>query len=122
MDLDDITPTPEDLGFEGVTSRFADLPGVVIDLERIPAEFRHLVEYARFWSVGDDTERSDLMWLTPHEELKAFVEAAWPLMQRIHEWCERYISAVPVSDEVTVFRMMLEAAAEAVAAHVDPEI
>lgn len=60
-------PTPEDLDFHGVTSRYAELPGVSIALERIPQRFQHLLVYARYWCIGVDVERGDLMWLTPHE-------------------------------------------------------
>lgn len=119
MDADDLSPTAEDLGFEGVSSRYAD--DLQVDIERIPPEFRHLVDYARFWSVGDDSERADLMWLTPHDELKAFVNAAWPLMHRMRNWCDEYRSVVPVPDEVVLFQMMMEAAAEAAALHVEPD-
>ena len=121
MAAEDITPTPEDLDFEGVTSRFADIDTVSIDASRIPEQFRHLVDFARFWSVMDDSERADLMWLTPPEELQAFVNAAWPLMSEINTWCDEHSETVPVPDEVVLFQLMMQAAAEAVALHVEPE-
>lgn len=48
METDDLTPTPEDLDFKGVTSRYADIEGVRIDDTRIPERIRHLIPYAKY--------------------------------------------------------------------------
>jgi hypothetical protein len=117
--MDEFDLTPEDLDFHGVTSRYADVPGVSIDVEKIPERFRGLIEFAKYWSVGDDAERADLMWLTPYCELKAFAAAVWPLIPEINAWCAQHRDDVQVADEVILFDIMQEAAAEAVACHVD---
>ena len=114
-------PTPEDLDFHGVTSRYADVEGVVIDPAKVPERFRQLIPLARHWSIGDDVERADMMWLTPYEELKAMVLAVRPFRDEIWNWCSSHHADVPVPDEVTVFDMLHQAAAEADALHVDIE-
>jgi hypothetical protein len=121
MSIDDISPTPEDLDFKGITSRYADIEGVVIDPGKVPERFRHLIDYAKFWSIGDDVERADMMWLTPHEDLKGMALAVRPLDAEIWEWCEKGRRQTPVPDEIVVFDMLHQAAAEATALHVDTE-
>lgn len=115
---DDIRPTPEDLGFQGITSRYADIESVLIDERKVPERLRSLIGYAKHWAIGDDIERGDLMWLTPREELQAFVDSVWPLRDEIESWCRAQRDHVPVPDEVVLFDQMLEAAAEAVACHI----
>lgn len=121
MENADVTPTPEDLDFKGVTSRYADIEGVCIDDRKVPEHLRHLITFAKHWSIGDDVERADVMWLTPYEELKAFVLAVRPFRNEIWEWCSRHHAEIPVPDEVILFDMMSEAAAEAEAIHVEIE-
>lgn len=118
MDDDDLKPTPEDLDFRGVTSRYSDIQGVVIDPLKVPEHLRHLTSLAKYWSVCDDVERANLMWLTSHEELKALVTAVLRLQERIRQWCSSHRADVPVPDEVVIFDMLSEAAAEADALHV----
>ena len=115
---DELTPTPEDLDFHGVTSRYADIQSVVIDPARVPERLQHLVELAKYWSIGDDVERADMMWLTPRQELKALVSAVRPYCDEIWHWCSSHHSDIPVPDEVVVFDMLSQAAAEAEKLHV----
>ncbi len=61
MENDDVMPTPEDLDFKGVTSRYADIDGVCIDDKKVPERLRHLIPFAKHWSIGDDVERVDVM-------------------------------------------------------------
>lgn len=119
MDDDDLKPTPDDLDFHGVTSRYSDMDGVVIDSLNVPERIRHLIPLARHWSVGDDSERGDLMLLTPAEELKALVVAVRPYQDEIRQWCSAHHADVPVPDEVVLFDMLSQAAAEAEAVHVE---
>jgi len=119
MENDDITPTPEDLDFQGVTSRYSDIDGVVIDSMKVPERLRHFIPLAKHWSIGDDVERADMMWLTPYEELRELVLAVWPLRDEIWNWCSRHHADFPVPHEVTLFDMLGQAAAEAEALHVD---
>ena len=120
-DPDELTPTPEDLGFTGITSRFSEIEGVVIDPQKVPERLRHLIPYALHWCIGDDVERSDLMWLTPYEELKAFVLAVNPWYEEINAWRSNHRNDVPIPDEIVVFDMMIEAFRDAEACHVDVE-
>src|SRR5437016_2460173 len=110
MEPDELHPTPEDLGFKGVTSRYADIEGVVIDPSKVPEYLRHLIPLAKHWSIGDDVERADMMWLTPYEELRAMVLEVRPFRDEIWDWCSSHHADIPVPDEVVVFDMLLEAA------------
>jgi hypothetical protein len=105
--------TPEDLDFHGVTSRYSDIEGVVVDPAKVPEPFRHLIPLAKHWSIGDDVERINLMRLTPEEELKALVLAVRPFTDAIWNWCSSHQDDIPVPDEVVVFDALSEAAAEA---------
>ncbi len=119
MEDDDLMPTPEDLDFHGVTSRYSEIEGVVIDPLNVPERLRHLIPLAQYWSIGDDTERADVMWLTPYEELKTLVLTVRPFQDEIWNWCSSHYADVPVPDEVALFSMLTEAAAEAEALHVE---
>jgi hypothetical protein len=110
---DDVTPMPEDLDFKGITSRYADIEGVVIDPAKVPDQLRHLIPLAKHWSIGDDVERANMMWLTPYEELKAMVFAVGPFRDDIWKWCSSHHKDTPVPDEVIVFDALGQAAAEA---------
>lgn len=114
-DADWTRPNAEDIGFRGVSSRLTDDPEVRLQGSDAPEPFRHLLPYARHWCIGDDVERGDLMWLTPPEELDAFVAAVWPLQKEIDEWIRRQEGVVPCPDAVLAFDQMMQAAAEAVA-------
>jgi hypothetical protein len=121
MENDDLMPTPEDLDFHGVTSRYSEIDGVSIDPLKVPERLRHLIPLAKHWSIGDDVERADMMWLTPYDELKALVLAFRPLQDEIEDWCSSHHADVPVPDEVVLFDMLAQAAAEAETLHVDVE-
>src|SRR5690349_566983 len=98
MEDDDLQPTADDLDFHGVTSRFSDIEGVVINEQKVPERFRQLLPLAKHWSIGDDVERADMMWLTPYEELKALVLAVRPLRDDIRNWCSSHHADVPMPD------------------------
>lgn len=104
-----------------ITSRYADLDDVALDPQRIPEQFRHLLDHAKEWAIGDDAERADYMAQVPRGHLQAFVNAVWPLMGEIEAWCQEHREEVPEPDEVMLFDWMCESAAEAVACHVEPE-
>jgi hypothetical protein len=90
---------------------------VRIDEQEVPERLRHLIEYAKHWAIEDETERGDLMWLTPTEELRAFVNAVWPLRDEIKFWCLLHRDSVP--EEVYLFDQMIWAVAEVTACHVE---
>jgi hypothetical protein len=121
MERDELSPTPEDLDFHGVTSRYAEIEGVTLEPSVVPESIRHLIPLAKYWSIGDDVERADMMWLTPYADLKAMVLAVLPFADVIGKWCSSHHADIPVPDEVVVFDMLTEAAAEAEALHVDVE-
>ncbi|NLI47178.1 MAG: hypothetical protein GX414_08730 [Acidobacteria bacterium] len=98
-----------------ITSRYAEADGVSIDPNRIPAHLRHLLDYARTWAIGDDVERDHFMRSVPPAEKKAFVDAVDPLQDELAKWSAEHRHDVPVPDEVVLYDMMAEAAAEAVA-------
>jgi hypothetical protein len=94
--------------------RYADCDGVVIDESKIPANFRHLIKYAKQWSIGDDAIRGAVMDLVTLEEKKEFVDAVFPLLDEIQNWCSQAHSqggAIPV--EVDIFDTLWEPCSEA---------
>ena len=115
MDSDEeIEQSPEDFNLHEVTSRY----DVTIDETKIPQAFRHLVEYAKYWAIGDDVERSRLMGLTLEKELQTFVDAAWPLRDEIDAWCRSHDDLRLIPDEAVLFDMMMNALAEAETCHI----
>jgi hypothetical protein len=119
MPFDDDDLTPEDLDFRGVTSRYADVPGVFVDVANIPEGLRELLSLAKYWAIGDDEERLNLMLLAPAEDLRAFAQAVAPLREEIWAWCRAHDSDIPVPDEVVMYDMMLQAADEVTARFTD---
>ena len=107
---------PSDSG--KLSSRYADGNGFAIDPQRIPDDLRHLLPFALRWAIGDDAERAEYMAATPEQELREFVDAVWPLLPRIQEWCDGHLGEAPVPDEVVLYLTMAEAAAEADACHI----
>jgi len=106
-----------------ITSRYADIEGVSVDPQSIPEKLRHLIPLAKEWAIGDDVERSEYMDRineTLHPQLQAFVDAVWPLLQPIQDWCQAQETKTPVPDEAVLFSMMCEACAEAGAMYVEP--
>jgi hypothetical protein len=108
-------PDAEDIGFRGITSRYTESSGVELDEAEVPEGLRHLIPFAKHWCIGDDRERSDLMWLTPAEDLSSFVAAVWPVREEIERWSRSRRQDIPVPDEVIAFDQMMQAVAEAVA-------
>lgn len=100
-----------------ITSRYSDIDGVVIDPLKIPEQFRHLVSLAKYWSVGDDVERINLMCHTPFDELRSLTVAVRPLRDEIWQWCSSHHGDIPVPDEVVIFDMLSQASAEAEVMH-----
>ena len=100
-----------------ITSRYADAPGVAIDAERIPAALRHLVPYARVWAIGDDEERGAFAETQSSGQKCAFMDAVRPHFAELEAWCAAQRTETPVPDEVVLFDMMAEAAAE-----LEPEV
>jgi hypothetical protein len=92
--------------------RYADY--AKIDESKVPEKFRHLVPYAKFWSIGNDEQRCRLMARTSLARKKALVDAVRPLWDELSAWCDRaHGFATPVPDEVVIFEMLFEPVAEA---------
>ena len=106
---------PRDPEASEITSRYAELDGVSLDPDRIPEKLRHLLGLARVWAIGDDVERQRFLESVSMEEKKAFVDAVDPLQEELAAWSQERSSDTPVPDEVVLYDMMAEAAAEAVA-------
>lgn len=94
--------------------RYVDEPDVTIDESKVPEKFRHLLPWARQWSIGDDVIRAEVMDQTPYEEKKAFVEAVSPYIEEIFVWTDSYHKkGGPIPDEVVIFEMIWEPCEEA---------
>jgi hypothetical protein len=87
---------------------------VSIDPGKIPENLRHLADLARVWAIGDDVERQRFIESVPFEQKKAFVDAVDPQQDELAAWSHEHRDDTPVPDEVVLFDMMAEAAAEAV--------
>ena len=95
-----------------VTSRYADIEGVVIDPENVPADLRDLIPLAKKWAISDDVERDIFEQVVSFEEKKEFIDKVWPQMERLEEYCAKFRNKVPVPDEVVLLDMMTTSAAE----------
>lgn len=96
-----------------IRSRYADVDGIAIDPELIPKSFRHLLDDALEWSIGDDVERGQYMRHLTRTQLQALVDAVWPHMANIGEWCRDRHGEIPVPDAVIVFDHLTQSVAEA---------
>ena len=95
-----------------ITSRYADIEGVIIDPDKVPDDLRELIPLARKWAISDDVERGIFEEIISSEEKKDFIDKVWPRMARLEEYCAKFRNNVPVPDEVVLFDMMTESAAE----------
>jgi hypothetical protein len=87
--------------------RYAD--HVKIDESRVPEELRHLIPYAKYWSIGDDVDRAKLMAKASKARKKALVDAVWPHWAELNTWCE----SNDWSDAGIIFTNLIEATVEA---------
>jgi len=95
-----------------ITSRYADNPDVTIDPDKIPEPIRSILPFAKDWAIGDDKERTEYEASLSVEDLKLFVDAVWPKMDAIEDYCSKHRGDVPVPDEVVLLDMMMEAVTE----------
>jgi hypothetical protein len=95
-----------------LTSRYADADDVAFDLNKIPEDLRDLLPYAKEWAIGDDLERQAYAKSVSFEHKKAFVDAVMTKGDMLDSFHNAYKDANPIPDEVVVFDMMFEAAAE----------
>jgi hypothetical protein len=104
-----------EVNFPGVRRCFAD--DACIEEKNVPERFRHLIPYAKYWSIGDDVERGELMARTSLARKKELVDAVLPQWDELHAWCDAWHDAhpvpQPVPDEIALFEMLFEPVAEA---------
>jgi hypothetical protein len=94
-----------------ITSRYSDIPDVVIDELKIPAGVRHLLPLAREWSISDDVELDDFITAASSEKLRAFFEAFRPHFAALAKWNQDSAQLVPQPDELVLFDIAANAAA-----------
>lgn len=96
-----------------VTSRLVDIPEIVIDETKLPANLRELIPLARFWAIGDDVERAEALRRASASERRQLVDKVMPLLEEIECFCDARRDLIPVPDEVLLLDMLTESAAEA---------
>jgi hypothetical protein len=86
-----------------------------LDESVVPDDLRDLVQWAQFWSNGDDIGRAMVMEWFSFEDLKAFVDAVWPRRDRIRAWYEEAMRTLLPQHEVEAcaFSRLWEALYEA---------
>ena len=94
-----------------ITSRYSDIPEVVIDESKIPAEVRHLLPLAREWSISDDVELETYIAAASPEKRREFFEAFRPHFDTLAKWNRESRELVPQPDELVLFDMAANAAA-----------
>jgi hypothetical protein len=94
-----------------ITSRYSDIPEVVIDESKIPAEVRHLLPLAREWSISDDVELVDFIEAASSEKKREFFEAFRPHFDALDKWHRELAHLVPQPAELVLFDIAANAAA-----------
>ena len=86
-----------------ITSRYSDIPGVIINLDMVPAEFRHLIPLAKEWSIGDDLELDAYIEAASKEKRREFVAAFEPHFDGLWKWHQACEQMIPQPDELILF-------------------
>lgn len=94
-----------------VTSRYSDIPDVVIDEAKVPSAFRHLLPLAREWSISDDVELEAYIASSSSEKRRRLVEAFAPHFNALADWHNALSHLVPQPDELVLFDIAAHAAA-----------
>lgn len=94
-----------------VTTRYSDIPEVVIDESKIPPAFRHLLPLAREWSISDDLELDAYIASSSSDQRRRFVEAFAPHFDALEAWHNELSHLVPQPDELVLFDIAAHAAA-----------
>jgi hypothetical protein len=95
-----------------ITSRYADIPEVIIDPVNVPERFRHLIPLAKEWSIGDDVELEAYIEAALEVTKKQLVDAFAPHFEALWEWHQRCANLVPQPDELILFDIAANAANE----------
>jgi hypothetical protein len=94
-----------------ITSRYSDIPEVVIDESKIPAEVRQLLPLAKEWSISDDVELDAYITDASPEKRREFFEAFRPCFAALAKWNRESEQLVPQPDELVLFDIAANAAA-----------
>jgi hypothetical protein len=94
-----------------ITSRYSDIPEVVIDESKIPAEVRPLLPLAKEWSISDDVELNAYIAAASLEKRRQFFEAFRPHFDTLVKWTRESAQLVPQPDELVLFDIAANAAA-----------
>ena len=96
-----------------ITSRYSDIPGVIINPDMVPAEFRHLIPLAKEWSIGDDLELDAYIDATSKEKRRELIAAFEPHFDGLWKWHQACEHIIPQPDELVLFDFAANAAATA---------
>lgn len=97
-----------------MTSRYSDIPEVKIDPNNVPEQFRHLIPLAVEWCIGDDVEREEYIAAASEEKKREFADAFAPHFDDLWNWHQASAHLSPQPDELVLFDMAAEAAAEVI--------
>ena len=99
---------PDTSGESEAGIRFSDYAD--IDTRKVPSDLRDLIQFAKYWSIGDDPKRSEVSKNTGFADKKAMVDAVLPRVDRINSWCQQaHTRQRPIPNEVCLFEMLLTA-------------
>ena len=89
--------------FSGAPERYVDAPSVIIDPNRVPVEFRHLISLAMEWSIGDEVQLDRYIRNAPEGKKRELVAAFEPHMNALSRWIVNNSNTIPQPDEVVLF-------------------
>ena len=93
-----------------ITSRYADIPEVEIDIAKIPEEFRHLLPLAKEWSISDDVELDAFIADASEEKRREVAADFAPHFAALWKWHQSCEDMVPQPDELVLFDLAANAA------------
>jgi hypothetical protein len=94
-----------------ITSRYSDIPEVVIDQSKIPTEVLPLLALAKEWSIGDDVELEAYIAAASEQKKRELFEAFRPHFPALAKWHKESSHLVPQPDELVLFDIAANAAA-----------
>jgi len=94
-----------------ITSRYSDIPEVMIDESKIPIEVRPFLPLAREWSIHDDMELEAYIEAASEAKRRQFFDAFRPHFDALDKWHSESAHLVPQPDELVLFDIAANAAA-----------
>src|SRR5260370_28824129 len=97
------------MGQSSTGRRYAELPGVKIRTEKIPAALSQIIEDAKAWAIIGETGVEKAIRKIKLEEMEGLLSAALPLKEQIRIFAleSEGASQTPVPDEVVLFQVFL---------------